>query len=191
MVVPGPDFLLITRLSITRGRSSALRASLGIATGVASWGTAGFFGIHALFIASPWLYLALKIIGGTYLLILGLRLFAGSWKRPEPAEQGPAPKRNGRAFRLGLLTNLSNPKAPLFVSSLFAATMPPHPLPALGVMAIGLMFTIAVAWLSFVACFLTIRRFADCFTRLRHWIDRVSGVAFMAFGSTLVLDRSS
>jgi threonine/homoserine/homoserine lactone efflux protein len=190
MVAPGPDFLLITRLSITRGRAAAIRAALGVATGVAAWGTAGFFGIHTLFVASPWLYLALKLGGGAYLLVLGLRLLAGSWK-PAAPEEGSTLNRDVRAFRLGLLTNLANPKAPLFVSSLFAATMPQHPAPALGIMAISLMFLIAVGWFALVARFLTIRRFADGFARLRHWIDRLAGVAFVGFGAKLVLDRSA
>jgi len=191
MVAPGPDFLLITRLSITRGRTAAIRAGFGVATGVATWGTAGFFGIHALFVASPWLYVALKVGGGVYLLVVGIRLFVGSWKPIIPEEQGSPPNRDVRAFRLGLLTNLSNPKAPLFVSSLFAATMPHHPAPGLGIAAICVMFVIAAAWLGLVARFLTIRRFADGFARLRHWIDRVAGLAFMGFGTKLVLDRSA
>ncbi|WP_284946141.1 LysE family translocator [Acidisoma cladoniae] len=190
MVAPGPDFLLITRLSIAHGRRTALRAALGIATGVATWGTAGFFGIHALFVASPWLYLALKVGGGAYLLFLGVRLFAGSWKPAAPEAAEARPNREIRAFRLGLLTNIANPKAPLFVSSLFAATMPHHAPAMLGVAAICLMFAIAVGWLGLVARFLTIRRFADAFMRGRRWIDRVAGLAFMGFGTKLVLDRS-
>ena len=136
MVAPGPDFLLITRLSITHGRSAALRATFGVATGVATWGTAGFFGIHALFVASPWLYVALKVGGGTYLLYLGIRLFAGSWKPAAPQTEEGHPNREIRAFRIGLVTNLANPKAPLFVSSLFAASMPHHAPAALGAAAI-------------------------------------------------------
>jgi threonine/homoserine/homoserine lactone efflux protein len=190
MVAPGPDFLLITRLSITRGRVAALRAALGVATGIAAWGTAGFFGIHALFVASPWLYLALKLGGGAYLVVLGVRLFAGSWKPAASDRSAVMPGGDVRAFRLGLLTNLANPKAPLFVSSLFAATMPQHPSPVLGIAAIGLMFVIAAGWLGLVVRFLTIRRFAAAFARVRHWIDRVAGVAFMGFGTKLVLDRT-
>jgi threonine/homoserine/homoserine lactone efflux protein len=191
MVAPGPDFLLVTRLSITRGRAAALRATLGIATGIAAWGAAGFFGIHALFVASPWLYLALKLCGGAYLLLLGFRLFATSWKPATPPAPASLPSRDVRAFRLGLLNNLANPKAPLFVSSLFAATMPHHPAPELGIAAIALMSAIAIGWFALVAGFLTIRRVADGFARARHWIDRVAGLAFMGFGTRLMLDRST
>ncbi|MEJ1978943.1 MAG: LysE family transporter [Acetobacteraceae bacterium] len=186
--VPGPDFLLITRISITQGRPAALRAALGVATGIAVWGIAGFFGIHALFVASPWLYAALKLGGGAYLLVLGVRLLANSGTAPAPGAQ---PARSGRAFRLGMVTNLANPKAPLFVSSLFAATLPQHPPAALGIAAVGLMFAIALGWFVLVARFLTIRRVAMAFARLRRWIDRAAGLAFMGFGTRLMLDRAA
>ena len=76
------------------------------------------------------------------------------------------------------------------MSSLFAATMPQHPAPALGLAAVGLMVAIAAGWFALVARFLTMRRIADAFARSRLWIDRVAGLAFMGFGGKLVLDRS-
>ena len=197
LVAPGPDFLLVTRISMTQGRIAAIRAAFGVATGLAMWGLAGFFGIHALFVASPWLYLGLKIGGGCYLMLLGFRLFAGSWKAGPPrghngsGVHGAVNALAGRPFRLGLLNNLANPKAPLFVSSLFAATLPPHPQAMLGLTAAGLMFGLAFLWYVVVARVLTTRRVATTFARQRRWIDRVAGLGFMGFGARLVLDRSA
>ena len=56
-LTPGPDFLLASRVSMTLPREAALRVVLGIACGTVLWGLAGFFGIHVLFEAAPWLYL--------------------------------------------------------------------------------------------------------------------------------------
>ncbi|ACL61454.1 LysE family transporter [Methylobacterium nodulans] len=190
MIAPGPDFLLISRLSVTRGRAAALSASLGVALGVGAWGSAGFFGIHALFTAAPWLYLALKLGGGAYLVVLGLRLLAGSLGRSAAQDEAPPAAPRGRAFGLGLLTNLANPKAPLFVSSLFAATLPPEPPVALGIAAVALMVGIAFGWFAVVVHVLTLRRVADGYLRLRRWIDRAAGLAFMGFGTRLMLDRA-
>ncbi len=187
LMSPGPDFLLVTRISIVRGRAAAIRATLGVAIGIAAWGVAGFFGIHALFVASPWLYAALKIGGGAYLVYLGVRLLT----KPAGADAASQGAGGVSAFRAGLLTNLANPKAPLFVSSLFAATMPQHPPAALGAVAVLLMFALTVGWYALVARFLTIERVAAMFGRMRRWIDRVAGVAFMGFGARLMLERSA
>ncbi len=191
LVAPGPDFLLVIRVSVIQGRKAAIRAALGIALGIAAWGVAGFFGIRAMFVASPWLYATFKIGGGAYLMLLGLRLLANSWRPAVSEDQAMRLVPAGRPFRLGLLTNLANPKAPLFVSSLFAATLPPHPQAMLGVAAIGLMFALSVVWYVLVARVLTIQRVADAFTRARRWIDRAAGLAFIGFGATLMLDRSA
>ncbi|NVN12568.1 LysE family transporter [Nguyenibacter vanlangensis] len=191
MVVPGLDFLLVTRLAMMRGRAAALRAAFGIALGVALWGLAGFFGIHALFVASPWLYRALKIGGGLYLFVVGVRLYRASWQPQSPA---PAPadldRRDVRAFRMGLLTNLANPKAPVFVSSLFAAALPQHVPVGLGLTCVAAMWAIAAGWFSVVALMLSLRRFAGPFSRARHWIDRVAGMTFMGIGARLATERA-
>ena len=79
MMVPGLDFMLVTRLAVMKGRAVALQATLGIAAGIAVWGIAGFFGIRTLFIAAPWLYLPAKIVGGLYLLILGANQLVHRW----------------------------------------------------------------------------------------------------------------
>ncbi|GBR00431.1 threonine export protein RhtC [Gluconacetobacter liquefaciens] len=191
MIVPGLDFLLVTRLAMMKGRMAALRATLGIATGIAAWGLAGFFGIRTLFIASPWLYTLLKVGGGLYLFIQGARLFAGSWKKA-PADDQPANPAlaTTRAFRMGLLTNLANPKAPIFVSSLFAAVLPQHASIGLGLACVGTMFLIAVAWFALVATVLSLRHVSRAFLRLRHWIDRASGLAFMALGIRFATEKT-
>lgn len=190
MIVPGLDFLLVTRLAVLRGRSAAWRATLGIATGVAIWGICGFFGIRTLFYAAPWLYLLLKVGGGLYLFIAGCTLLIGSWK-PSAADATTAstdPTPGG--FRTGLLTNLANPKAPVFVSSLFAAAMPQHAPAQLGLACVFAMFAIAVGWFGLVAMVLSHERVSAAFLRCRRWIDRCAGLAFMALGIRFMTERT-
>lgn len=189
VLVPGPNFLLTTRVALTNARATGLRAVLGIACSTTLWGLAGFFGVHALFTAAPWLYLALKLSGGIYLAVLGTRMLVASFGPHPPIPAGGRMLSTGSAFRRGLLTGLANPKMALFTTSLFAATMPPHPLLVLGIAAVAIMVTLDLAWYGFVACALTTRRAAAAFLRLRHWIDRLAGLAFVAFGAHLALER--
>lgn len=191
MIVPGLDFLLVTRLAVLRGRSAALQATLGIATGVAAWGVAGFFGIRTLFIAAPWLYLALKIGGGLYLITLGTKLFISSWRSTAgSAEPYSATQPRRSHFRAGLLTNLANPKAPVFISSLFAATMPRHAPIHLGLACVAAMFAVAVAWFALVTLLLSLDRVSAVFLQYRRWVDRCAGLAFMGLGVRFVTERS-
>ncbi|MCI1437112.1 MAG: LysE family translocator [Acetobacter indonesiensis] len=191
-IMPGLDFLLVTRLAILQGRMAALRAALGIAVGVGLWGLAGFFGIRALFVAAPWLYLVLKIGGGLYLFVLGVRLFVGSWKKQPENTMPSAPNMETvKGFRMGLLTNLANPKVPVFVTSLFAASLPQQASMGLGLSCVVMMFGMAIGWYALVATLLSLRRFSAMFLRCRQWIDRVAGVAFMGLGIRFATERSA
>ncbi|MDP9029262.1 MAG: LysE family transporter, partial [Pseudomonadota bacterium] len=147
-------------------------------------------GIKSLFTAAPMLYLAFKIIGGCYLIYLGLKLF----RRSAPAmAQNLLPDEPRRslfsAWRLGLLGNLSNPKAALFVATIFASTMPPSPSPMLLTLAVITMATLSFSWYTCVALVFSSERMANAYSRSRKWLDRFAGGCYVLFGATLVANR--
>jgi threonine/homoserine/homoserine lactone efflux protein len=188
-LTPGPDFLITTRTALLHGRAAGRRLVAGLAVGTCAWGLAGFFGIHPLFVAAPFLYLGLKLFGGAYLIVLGLRLLLGSFKRDDAGGvAAPRALGGGSAFRLGLLANLANPKAAVFTTSVFAATLPQNPPLWLGFAASAAMTAICLGWYSLVTLALTTGGAAAAFARLRHWIDRGAGVSLLAFGLHLTLD---
>ena len=154
------------------------------------WVLAGGLVIKSLCTAAPMLYMAFKIIGGCYLIYLGLKLF----KRSAPAmSQSVLPDEARRslfsAWRLGLLGNLSNPKAALFVATIFASTMPPSPSPMLLTLAVMTMATLSFSWYSCVALVFSSERMADLYSRSRKWLDRFAGGCYLLFGAHLVANR--
>ncbi|WP_158818389.1 LysE family translocator [Methylocapsa sp. S129] len=186
VVTPGPNFLVIARLAVGQSRAAGLRAVIGIGAGTAIWGAAGFFGVHALFTAAPWMYAGLKLLGGAYLVFLGSRLLWQS-RRPAANEREKADRpRSLSPFQLGLVTNLANPKSALFVASLFATAMPNHPPVALGLAAIAIMVALSISWYALVACLFTTRRIAAAYEHGRLWVDRVAGAIFVLFGARLI-----
>jgi len=74
VITPGPNFFITVKTAIGQTRRSALFVALGTSTGTILWGLSGFFGIALLFKTAPWIYLSLKLLGGTYLIYLGLKL---------------------------------------------------------------------------------------------------------------------
>lgn len=190
VVTPGPNFLMTLRVAALHTRADGLRAVLGIAIGTTIWGLAGFFGIHALFLAAPFLYDAFRLLGGAYLMFFGARLLWNSLRRDAATEAVVPVRRAGAAaFRIGLATSLSNPKTALSVAGLFAATMPHHPSVALGLTAVALMVAISAGWYSAVTCLFSARWMAGALQNLRRHADRVAGAIFVGFGVTLVLER--
>lgn len=191
VVTPGPNFFLTVQTSLGRSRPAALRSVLGIACGTAIWGLCGFFGLNMLFQAAPWLFGTLKLLGGCYLIYLGLKLIRKNFDTP-PGEMiaiGTPAADAAADWRAGLLTNLSNPKTAAFVTSLFAASMPAAAPTWLGLTSVVLMATISIAWYAAVACFFSTPRFTGFYRRSGRWIERFAGLIFIAFGARLVADR--
>jgi threonine/homoserine/homoserine lactone efflux protein len=190
VMTPGPNFFLTVQIAVSRSRSAALWSVLGTSCGTVAWGLSGFFGIAVLFRTAPWLYGALKLLGGGYLVYLGLRLLVQKSTDPAPAFilQGAPPNRR-ESWRAGLLTNLSNPKTAAFVTSLFAASMPAATPVWLGLISVGLMAGLSLMWYTIVACLFSLAPCTALYQRGRRWIDRSAGLIFILFGTRLAANR--
>lgn len=125
LMVPGPDFFLVLRTSLTYGWRETVSASIGVALGVIIWAALAVLGIRAIFQQFPFLNLLLMGFAVVYLFYLGSLLLREAWQRKVVslnAEKPPANiKRN--FFLTGLLTNLSNPKAIMYFASVFAGIL--------------------------------------------------------------------
>jgi len=189
-VTPGPNFFLTLQTGIVHGRRAAMIAVAGLATGTLAWGVFGYFGIALLFALAPWLYLTLKLVGGAYLLFLGGRLilhsFRGAGDNAINAHPGLS---RGQVYRRGLLTGASNPKTALFVSSLFASTLPAHAPLWMGIACIAAMLTVSVSWYSLIALASTTPRLRALYRHTRHWIERCAGTVFIGYGGRLITLR--
>lgn len=191
VLTPGPNSLVIARMAMADSFATAWYTTLGTCTGTVCWGVAGFFGISLLFSLAPWLYLSLKIAGGTYLVFLGVKsLLACRRGRNSLAEGTPRIHMvPACAWRLGLITNLTNPKAAAFVTSLFAAALPPDPPLWVGLLCVSMMLALSLAWYTLLAWLLSGRRCAAVYKRAQHLIDCCAGAIFIGFGVRLASGR--
>ncbi|MEO0939265.1 MAG: LysE family translocator [Pseudomonadota bacterium] len=123
-VSPGPNMVAVASAAFGSGRGAALLTAAGVATGVFIWALLFLFGIGAVLAAYPVLLTAMKLIGGGYLLWLGVKaglsaLSAGGG----PGAVAPHPATGRGAYLRGLLVVLTNPKAAMMwvAVSLFLA----------------------------------------------------------------------
>lgn len=151
-IVPGPDMILLLETGLLRGRGQALAVAVGLALARAAHVTLAALGLAALFKTHPWAFDAARMLGGCYLVWLGVRLLRAS---PVVYDASAATYARGKglagALLSGLLTNVLNPKALLFCSVLLPQFVTPGHGPVgqqfalLGVMLVSLSLALDVA----------------------------------------------
>jgi threonine efflux protein len=93
-----------------------------------------------------------------------------------------------RAFLLGLITQLSNPKTSIVYASIFAALMPPAPPLWLLFALPPMLFCIEAGWYAVVAFVFSGSRARQIYARLKLWIDRGAGAVMGALGLKLMVE---
>ena len=124
VLTPGPNMIYLVSRSISQGRKAGLISLTGTGVGFVIYMAMANLGLSAVFVAVPWAYVGLKASGVVYLLWLawnalrpnGVGVFEAHELRPD----GPF-----TLFRMGLLTNLLNPKAAIMYLTLIPQFIDP------------------------------------------------------------------
>lgn len=179
---PGPDFAIVTRYALTGSRKAALLASLGIAAALLIHAAYCILGLGILLVESPLAFRIVQIIGSCYLAYLGIRLLLPS-KPSAPAK----PVKSHQAFLSGFLTNLLNPKAALFILSIFAQFVRPETTLPTKVLYGLVIALIAMIWFSILSFLITHRYFLPHFKRFQHILMKVMGVILIALALYVII----
>jgi len=190
-ISPGPSFVFVVRTSLALSRRDGIAAALGMGVGGVIFAALALLGLRAVLTQIAWLYAALRLAGGLYLLYLAFRLWRGA---AEPiVVPGTADRRAPgrlRSLGLGLATQLSNPKTAIVYGSIFAALLPPAP-PAWVVVALPpAVMLIETGWYAIVAAAFSSERPRAAYLRGKHWIDRAAGAVMGALGLRLVIETA-
>lgn len=186
VVSPGPAVLMSARTGLAEGFRTGVMLALGIATGAAFWALAAMFGLHLIFDAAPSLLWALKIGGAGYLMWMAWHLWRDA-KTPFIAEDArPVPRTPFAAYRLGLWTNLSNPKAVVIYSSIFLGTIRPGTPVWILAGLIAMILVLETAWNSLVARIFSLDRTRAAYISLKTVIDRSFGAMLALLGVKIV-----
>jgi threonine/homoserine/homoserine lactone efflux protein len=124
VLTPGPNMMYLVSRSISQGRGAGLISLGGTAAGFLMYMTMANLGLAMVFVLVPWLFMAFKAAGALYLAYL-------AWHALKPGGQGLFETHTlerdsaGRLFRMGLITNLLNPKAAIMYLALIPQFIDP------------------------------------------------------------------
>ncbi len=188
-VSPGPNMMAVSSISLGSGRKAGVMAAAGVASGVFVWAVLFTFGIGAIFKAFPEMITAMKLLGGGYLLFLGLKAIRAAWRGAKSGGDRAAMKTTDlRAFGTGFLVVLTNPKAALMwiAVSIFLASMS---LSSMQFLLVGTCASLsAMAIYGSYALLFSTGMAMRAYGRAAHAIETTFGMVFGALGAKLIAD---
>jgi threonine/homoserine/homoserine lactone efflux protein len=184
---PGPSFVLVARTSVGLSRADGLATAVAMGLGGVLFSGIALAGLYTLLSAVGWLYAALKIAGGLYLVYLASKIWRGA-SSPLSIDDGRVARIGDvkKSFWTGLTTQLSNPKTAIAYGSIFAALLPQHPPLWCYIAVPPLVFSIEAGWYTIVVLCFSSRRPREAYLRIKKWVDRLAATAIAALGLRLI-----
>ena len=184
----GPIGVLCIRRTLADGRLIGFLSGLGAATADMLYGAVAAFGITAVQILLLKQQVWLQLVGGVFLVYLGIRTFL-----TRPANHGaevPAARGKLSAYLTTLGLTLTNPATILSFTVIFAGfrlSDIPGGFLAPAVLVLGVFLGSAAWWLFLSA---SVAFFRERFTSTwMHWVNRLAGAIILAFGLAALLFR--
>ena len=191
LILPGPDFVAIVRSSMSHGTRAGLLTTVGVSLGLCFYASLSLLSLSALLVKYQWLTWTVRILGGSYLIYLGIRLLL-TQAQDIQLHGGQVHAGNElsskRALLFGFFVTLTNPKAIVLFASVFATAVTPSTPTWLMILMIALVTALSLSWYSFVSIFMSSDLVAVRFQRARHWIERAAGGCFILLGGKVLAD---
>ncbi len=190
-LTPGPAVMCSMAQSTRYGFRSSLAGISGIQVGNLLFFVCIALGLGALLATATTAFVILRTVGAIYLVYLGARIISSFRRTARNTAQPVAavPARRG-LFLQGLLIQLTNPKALLFVSALLPQFIEPRrPLHAQLIILVVTTIAVDLVVLSSYAFFAErgIQSFRA--SRFSAWLERAFGAALVFFGCRLLVSR--
>lgn len=133
------------------------------------------------------------VCGGLYLCYLGVQLFQSALSKNAAFDaQNPAmpiEKSRKKLLMQGFFTNMANPKALVYFSSVFAIAINTDANLMQQSTLLLLVFTESLLWFAAVAFLFSAPKITAAYQKFSKKIDGITGGIFISFGCLLILNR--
>lgn len=194
IIVPGPDFFVVMKNSITSGKGNGAMAALGITSGHVVYSLLAVFGIIFILANMYYVFVTIKILGAIYLIYLGIRSIISARQSMNFSTAQMKAQRITylSSYRQGFFSTILNPKAllyyisilPQFLSTGEAVTSQIAILTAIVTTVILLWFIFCVYIFQYIKLLFTNRKIKAIF-------DYRVGAILIGLSLNLLLSKSS
>ena len=186
-VLPGADFVMVTRTSIYNGRLAGLYMSLGMCISVSIHASYSIAGLAVVIANSAWLFSTIKYLGAAYLVYIAWQLLTARESLNSDQNALMTEISPFIALRLGFTCNILNPKTSIFFLSIFTQVVSVDT-PLIMQISYGVIIMLAhFIWYSGIALLLSHPQILPRFNRQKQKIDKVAGFVLMLIAIKLSL----
>ncbi len=188
-LVPGQTVAMMLRQAIVGGTKTAYTTLIGTSSALVFWGAASAIGLSQIFARSQAAYTALKFAGVAFLTFLALQTLWSLRKEFGKFDyEGNAKTGLGPAFRLGLITNLTNVKAAVFAVAFIPAFVPADFSLGWGILILSIVQAfVSASWYSFLISIIGRATTTLAKPKVRRALTAFSAVGILFLAATLLL----
>lgn len=182
-ISPGPDFAMVVKNSLMYSRRAGIFTAAGIALSLLIHASYCILGLAIIISQSLLAFSIIKYLGAAYLIYIGIKSLLV--KRSAAHLEVKSLQQNishWQALRQGLLCNLLNPKAIMFLLAFFTLVVKPG---SSVLIELGYGVEIAVIhllWFSGLAYMLTHSYIKTNLSKIQFYIVKAMGMVLIAFG---------
>lgn len=198
VLAPGPDTFLALRYALNRPRNG-IAAALGMMVSIMGWAALAGLGVAALLQTYPAIHQVIAIVGGAYLLYLGLgSLLKAKFLAGTTAATARTTTRSAtvpgteytilQSIRAGVISSALNPKLGLLFLALMPAFIPAGSNMFGSAMILGAIF--AAMGFAYLAVLTAIAARAMAWFKspaVGIWLERVSSAALAIMGVVVLV----
>jgi threonine/homoserine/homoserine lactone efflux protein len=191
VLVPGPDFAVVTKNTLAGGRHRGWWSAVGVASSNLVQGAAAAAGLSALIVRAEPVFTAIKWAGVAYLLFLASQALRSAIRGSYPpiGDDGDTDRQAVSGWRQGFLSNITNPKVLVFYLAVLPQFLGAHA--GIGVLLLYAFShaALSLAYLLTLVTFLHRARLVLSQQRVRRGLDTATGAALLGFSAKLATEH--
>ncbi len=192
ILIPGPDFAVVTKNTLAGGRRRGRWTALGVASSNLVQGTAAVAGLGALIVKVQPLFEAIKWVGVAYLTYLGAQAIRSAIRGqyPPSPDDAPASSDGITGWRQGFVSNITNPKVLVFYLAVLPQFITPGTAPAWLLVLAWSHAALGLAYLMVLVTGLHGARNLLARRRVRRGLDATTGAVLLGFSARLAAEHA-
>jgi threonine/homoserine/homoserine lactone efflux protein len=192
ILVPGPDFAVVTNNTLAGGRHRGWWSAVGVASSNMMQGAAAAAGLSALIVRAEPVFEAIKWAGVAYLFFLASQALRSAIRGSylPIGDDGDTDARQAvSGWRQGFLSNITNPKVVFFYLAVLPQFLGAHA--GIGVLLLYALShaALSLAYLLMLVTFLHRARLVLSRRRVRRGLDTATGAALLGFSAKLATEH--